>query len=698
MQVRIVDPQGAPVPGAKIVLTRAPRAMTGPRRKEERVADAAGRTFVAAGDADVEVVAKTSGAAGRLLLETADLRIGGERRLQLNPDRIIEVTALDADGGPVPGLALRLEARAEGGGQRLGRALPYTDAAGRARVEVQGDEVGVYDGTSHQVHGTFPGQKWTKAPVTWSGDRGEATLRAEGAGLVAMDVIVELPEGVSTPPADLDVSWRFETSTVEERRSATTAGLRPVDGLSATFGGFPRGREILFAARSGAFMEGRTVATTPTSGARGEVRVTLGPPKAWVRWPMRGAGDAPLRGWVGYVVEQTGAAAPMSADPSYVDGALRRQDAELDEDGVLRVGVTPGLAGELKIAGGRPNLAGPPTRDGPGSLVVASRSFPALAPGEVHDLPPEVWPTPALLVGGRVVDAAGAPVAGAAVRVGKPDGGAADLFRRLAAAATTSGADGRFEVRGDASAAALEGARVQATTGEASSAAPTFAVGATDVDLVVRAFGGLKGAIVRTDAARTGKISITARRRESASSPGAASVARAEPDPESGAFELAGLDHGPCDVRVLYEREVALIVEKVEVVPGVSAADPRLARLVVGDRFLDAVVTTTASDGSPIEGAMVSFEVRDGGESAPTGRSLVATDARGTARRLFAAAPDRIRVRVSAKGYASTTIDDARFPLAVTLGRGAAIRVRFEAPLRLPTGDGLSWSIAAATG
>jgi len=152
----------------------------------------------------------------------------------------------------------------------------------------------------------------------------------------------------------------------------------------------------------------------------------------------------------------------------------------------------------------------------------------------------------------------------------------------------------------------------------------------------------------------------------------------------SGIFEARRLRPGLYDVKVLYGGEAVAAVEGVEVPAGGCAEDPRLQGLVIGRHAVTATVLVIDGQGAPMAGALVSFE--------PDVDRTEKTGPDGRARRVFLEPPERMRVRVSMRGFltAAVDVDVDDFPVTIRLDAGADVHVRFAAPDGWPRPAGLA--------
>ncbi|HYC77637.1 MAG TPA: sigma-70 family RNA polymerase sigma factor [Planctomycetota bacterium] len=261
-------------------------------------------------------------------------------------------------------------------------------------------------------------------------------------------------------------------------------------------------------------------------------------------------------------------------------------------------------------------------------------------------------------VAGRVLDAAGAPVASAEVR--DASGGA----RRADDRRTWTDASGAFRLEGLAPGAVVLEATAPAAKGRMRtglSAAPGAVVRR---DLILEAAVPLRGRVVDDEGALVGGCVVTVRRATADASP--TSVAAIEAD--GGRFAVDVPDDGPFDVFAADRRAPGRPVAAVRsVAPGRDeivlrvSATARAAGVVRG--------TVRDASGAPIEGAEVDAR-RDGDDATATRAD------RDGAFEIAAVPPGVVRVAVRAPGFAPRRLEPRRLAPRETWDVGVVVLER----------------------
>ncbi|HYC78020.1 MAG TPA: hypothetical protein VEI02_10370, partial [Planctomycetota bacterium] len=692
----VVDEARRPVAGARVEVRAADPSPAERSRppgppKHVHVADAAGRVALPTPREDLHLFATDGRASGARRFSRDEATTGVSPTIVVSPDRRAVVVLLDAAGTPIPGVRL---VGAEGLGGFADE--PWTDARGRADVVVRSGESAAYRANAPEVAAFLPRGPRPKAPLTFDGK--VVTLRADASDLVAVAVRVVVA-GSAAPPPDLTVGWALEPDAASPQFGGAS-GFRSRSPADVVFGGFPRGQSVRFWAEAPKHVRVDRVVAMPATGSAAEVTLEIGEPAAFVVRRLVDEAGAPLQGQATYEIHQPAAPKPPAAlqhrsVPGARDVVLARGTVELEADGALRVAVLPGFAGFLRVMSRRPDADG--AMPAPGAHRTHSETaFPSLAPGQSFDLEPLVWPAPPLFVAGRVLGPDGLPAAGARVDV-VAESMSVDGRRRLDPAGRRTDAEGRFALRYEAAPKEAELLKLVATGAVGRSAYRAFEQGATDVELRLEPYGGLIGSVRRRSSDMHGALEVRARQNDG---PVDFELDRGlkrvvEIDPETGAFEIRGLRPGAHDVGVFYGGELALSVKGVQVVPGPSVADPRLAGLVVGANFTEPRVTVRGPDGAPVAGAWVRFDgVLASGQTA--GMASATTDAAGVATRTFPEPFQRVVVKVAANGFLPKVEENPSFPLELTLSHGAALRLTVALPRDLLAAEAVeSWRVTA---
>ncbi|HYC78602.1 MAG TPA: Ig-like domain-containing protein [Planctomycetota bacterium] len=703
VSVAIVDVDGRPAAAAAAHVVRARRRSLGSARRQRAPllaleADANGLIRIPNLGRDVDVVARRGSASGRLALGAEVLAAGGVHRLVLQAERTLEVSATDAAGAPVPGIAVDVPRFFP-----VGDVDVWTDSDGRATWRLRpADETATT--AEPWASARFPGQSPTTAKPSWSHGVGRVELRANGADLVLARVVTA-PKPGTTLPAEVDVGWILEPTEGGPKAAvdATCHGMRAARGGTAEIGGFRRGDVVRFYALAAGYERTEKIVVVPAHGGVLDVALEPAGPATTVVWKMVDERGTPLAGDVRYRLSQPGA--PPSEEalvlrrflPSSV-GGTPPLDAELEDGGVLRLTAAPGFAGVLSLEDDPPGQ--PRASTGVPRAPFAKVAFPALEAGAVWEAPTLTWPRPPILVAGRVLGPDDAPVVGATVRVVDhmiPGAGPMDLSVRPVEAVARSDANGRFEVRAAAPSPPPAVPTLRATASHAAGRSePTaFRTGADDLVLRLVPDGAVRGGLRRADLVRRGalflRLTPTDRLRPVSTTEDGLNVSLGEAE---GAFEFRSVPAGTYDFVAQWKSTELATVKGVVVAPGRPTEDPRLRDLVLGADMFEARVIVRDASGAPASGASV--RLTPGGARTAHGPVVVRTDDAGEAKHLFPEAPEFVAVCVGAAGFLETTVEKASFPLEVTLSPGAAARVVFDAPegaLRLPGVE--AWRLTA---
>jgi hypothetical protein len=477
------------------------------------------------------------------------------------------------------------------------------------------------------------------------------------------------------------LEWTRETA-IGSGMLVTRAGALEVDGTSATIR-LERGARTELTLVEKERVPARLAVSLPPAAASHEATL------------VRGAAGARLEV---ELVDEQGAPAPAETFALYVrqQGSMFEDVEErrrADEHGRLVVVLPRTTAGSLELARPRDGagLHWPAidpverpysTRIGEPAFdpVVAVRPFRELQPGETLRLPAIVVPQVAVRLRGRVTDAAGNPVANVAIGLGLP---AAPTPAELGKHTVTTAADGTFAVRATALPDELfvfgRGAtgfvapvlvRPAVERELALTLAPVGALAAVvDVPAALRFAGGhLLVHVVLGDAPLppgwSGLFPVTSFARWELQ--GRWHVARSVRD---GRVTIGALIPGHYEVRVDLGPTRLATVPNVRV-DGGGTTNVELP-LPLGADHEATVVRVRDAAGAAIAGARVRFTLPQWRESEPTGVDRE-TDANGEARFVVprGATAD---VEVAAKGLAPAILPAARFPLDVTLSRGATL-------------------------
>lgn len=279
---------------------------------------------------------------------------------------------------------------------------------------------------------------------------------------------------------------------------------------------------------------------------------------------------------------------------------------------------------------------------------------------------------PPLIVGGSVVDDDGLPVEAAGVRI-QIDKPVKELYRTVHLIGTRSGADGRFEVRGDIPPGRL---KVVASRGGFLSAKPVaFDAGAADVSLQLRIGGSVAGFVRLPEGFASGLLHARLRL---ASDNGRTEVQRVDPD---GRFEFGMLQPELWDFELLLGKEAdaaerLVLFHQVAVHKAEQTQDPRLLELDLASLAHVVDVTVRVPGGELAAGGAI-------------GRAAAFTDGkRGTlsvplkeGRALVPCLTVPVPLQVVVPGFLAQTVRANDAPIDVLLYRGYPLRMRITGSL-----------------
>ena len=500
----------------------------------------------AKGEDGLWVVARSEGFAGRAHFPRGTQP---ERRVvELVPDGELVVQVIDGAGAPLPDVELVLACGPPGAETRA-----TSDPEGTARFP----HVGLRRLES-------PGATWTVRPRAFAGAELVRSIPPEP--WIPEPIVLQLPTAGA-----LVVEVRgLDGEAIQEERAVW---LYPASGAAAdpgplafasTVQGEARFRSLPTGLELDVFVLG-TDAAPPTvqrglgpafAGDEARVVVVVGADEAELLCRVVGEDGVPLgdrRVEIAYECRREGSRS-SSGTRMTTDGQGRLRftvPGEIDATEECSLQVFSGaLVGDLIVTG--------PLQRG------------------VNDVGDVVVAAPPVVLAGRVVDEAGAPVEGAHVRGrleagprGAPRVVAPPLFGGLFA---PSDADGRFTLR--ARVEDSEGARwvVGAERKRAAAEEVTALLGESDVVLVLRELGGIAGSLVVDAGIDPRSLEVWARA-DLESERG--SDARL-PVAEDGKFVARRLAPGPWTVRVCAGEEELVRIANVLVAPGEPTQDPRL--------------------------------------------------------------------------------------------------------------------------
>ncbi|HVS08291.1 MAG TPA: carboxypeptidase-like regulatory domain-containing protein [Planctomycetota bacterium] len=216
----------------------------------------------------------------------------------------------------------------------------------------------------------------------------------------------------------------------------------------------------------------------------------------------------------------------------------------------------------------------------------------------VNDLGDVLLREPPVLLAGRVFDARGDPIEGAAVHVARIETSRTGRDVSMGSAMSSTGPDGRFLIQGESLSGSLE---VHAESAAYVPSAPLrVAPGTRGLEIVLERGGGLQGSL-RVPAGvppRAFHVEVLV--------PGGKTPRQVSPD-TTGRFELLGLTPGLVDVAVVLGigNERLILIEGVEVRGGESRSDPRLEEIDLTGLVRRLVIRVRAADLTPARGGWV---------------------------------------------------------------------------------------------
>ena len=666
--VIVVDEDGRPVEGAGVRVMRAGTpAYVESAPLATATTDGEGRAQLPAAPFGLSVSAQLGDANGGVVVSLKDRYLGVHRRITLSQPVLIDVEVQDALGRPLRGV----ETKAFVGKASMGPRPPArasTDGEGRATLSLSR---AVY-GAARDIHvaAAVPCRTLTGA-VTWHGRRGRVALRLPDPDVVELTLRV-------AGAGDDDVMRRFGWSMkCDGAFSFNEIRLR---AGACRFGGFARGSRVAVFAVDGERWETTREIVVPDDGDVAEVVLPTGPALAWIDIPYL-LPDAPPPCETFVEVVQAGAV--PSTDRAFLPGRKRA----LDPAGVVSVPVAPDAPGFLNVwAMTRSDTVMEAALADAGKF-----DFPALSPGELRRLPPIPVAMPPPWVRGRVLDASGAPAAGALATCDVGTSATGNL--ELSPPWTLADRDGAFSLRAPR---AARGRAVHLVVIGAHGVAEVPAEGGDHHELRLRPFARLNGAVRAPTDAGPSRVAVSARLRRSGHPPeSAAEPVRIELPRGGGPFEFPKLAAGTYDLEFFFDGELAHRVEDVAVASGATTADPRLADVDLTPHLTEAVVVVVDSRGVPVRDAVVTYRGTDppskpGGWSKPWQYAVTGDD--GTVRRRYGRRRPAVEVRC--RGY-RTAATSKPFPVRVTLLReGVDLRISLPGLAASSPPGAVGWEIS----
>jgi hypothetical protein len=298
----------------------------------------------------------------------------------------------------------------------------------------------------------------------------------------------------------------------------------------------------------------------------------------------------------------------------------------------------------------------------------------AYAPGE-HDFGDVQLNYPPCVAAGRVLDAQGAPVAGAAVLASfvqsRPRGGGSGSARIL------SRADGSFEVRAE-----WDCDEVNLSASHELALAPRVRAprGAQGIDLVLLESGWIEGRLLLDPSVASAELRVYAQRASEGQEPDwnvrQRHKAKLQPD---GAFKIAPLEPGSYDLQVFgtSHSDALLSVPSSRVLSGAGCDDPRLAGIDLRGKLTAFRLELVPPD--PSDSVLGNIEVRplvDGAEAFDLSLH------HGNVSIVVPGPAAQVAIKVS--GFRPEMLERVSADTRVQLRRGPRVRLKAPADAQIP--------------
>lgn len=603
------------------------------------------------------VVARAPGVLGRARFERDEQ---GLRQIELWPDATLDVLVLGPQGAPVAALQVALSVRSFNAFSA--QHFERTDDAGRARVEHVGLLLAQHEGS------------WCVEP----------------AGLFDEQARVMLDR--SALPQDVVVLHTTAFGAVELRAWDASGGPLK-DGTASLYplapGADPSAHRSILHRPSGlvrAITNGAARFEPVRVGGELELAISQGDDSAQILRIRAPASQGEVvqaefrdaRGAVVLLVrlvdEQGAPLADREISCIYAAGGdlgadESRSTLSTDAEGRLRFPLgserASGLQRSLKLT-----LRDADSNQRSGQLELAA----AYAAGE-HDLGDVRLNYPPCVAAGRVLDAQGAPVAGAAVLASfvqsRPRGGGSGSARIL------SRADGSFEVRAE-----WDCDEVNLSASHELALAPRVRAprGAQGIDLVLLESGWIEGRLLLDPSVATAELRVLVHRAGESHEPDwnvrQRHTAKLQPD---GAFKIAPLEPGSYDLHVAGTSysDALLSVPSFKVLSGAGCDDPRLARIDLRGKLTAFRLELVPPD--PSDAVLGELEVRplvDGAE--PFELSI----RQGNVSIVVPGPAAKVAINVS--GFRPEVLERVSADTRVKLRRGPLVRLRAPSDAPLP--------------
>jgi hypothetical protein len=646
-----------------------------------------------------------------------ELPEGTDAVVVLWPIKRLEVEVLDPAGSAAP--HIRVQARTEGrwdggrgrgGGPGFGSTVSAWTApeSGTASIEISKAQPELYDAKQIRIEATLPGLEQVGRDV--------APLE-EGTTQVSLRIPDTVTLVLNLKDADQHVFedavgvswfvnvWDRQGPNGRDRREAfrlrSPFGARDARGGRITIGGFAPDVRVSVSTRAEGRVSESTEIALPAVAGPHEADALVGDLEPALSFTVVDPQGKPLRNYALDIRLRMDEPSGSDQRGNMLARMQRRggpaAPRATDAEGRVRLLARPGLAGSIEIRASSDRRGrGRWGRESTGEPL-ATRRFTPLAPGENRELEAFQLGSSAILVAGRVVGSEGEPVAGVRVTVRTQPADSGEWrpeFNRRGGRGGRGGGDlgaetdasGAFRIFGIVETGTL--CTAEATAGGIASEAIPFNPGATGLDLIVRKTGGLEGRVRLADPELDVDVALTL-----TSSSGERETLRRRQD---GSFRARELFPDTYTLEVRLDRIPARTVPGLVVPEGEVVRPDAIRDLLVGQDFFKARILVRDSAGAPVGRADVSWR----GESTPgEGRARGGrgrTNGEGIWEGVLRHG-DPVSVTVTARGFARQQLTAARFPLTVTMLKGATLHLTFQAPLpALPEIESYRMAVTAA--
>lgn len=580
----------------------------------------------------------------------------GIKIVKLAPDATVEVLVLGPDGAPAPNIEVALRRRIHSSFND--RRVARTDAEGRANWP-------------HVAFEFTPGETWPWSVAVVGLAAPEAERPLDTRNLPREPLVLRIGASGSVEVRVLDLDGKpLEDGQVELRVDAGTEGASPSFWSTGEYVGakLEAGRALFEHVR----LDEALLATVHTAGAAAPVRKRFRGPRAWgerVEVEFALGEDQPVA--IVRLLDEAGAPLTerdvrwtLSLTGEFTHSTnqgRQRTNARGEASFLLEAQWNAKMQRSLLVAldNGEPFP--------PQARLDLSRAF---AVGR-HELGELVLRAPPLIAAGRVLDANGAPAAGARVQVTELF---AERMDQLDQEVDCDG-EGRFALRGDVRSTRVS---VSAHTDSARSEELACAVGTSDLELTLIEGGRIAGRVLLDTPSAAAALSVSVSRVDQG-------YTRTEDLDAGGAFRFEQLDPGEWKLALAakgaHQATPVFELTGLHVPAGGECADPRLAEIDLRGR----VATLSLELVPPLPSDRVMGVVTF------TPRPRASAPQQAPIRRMFmdhklevGADAESFDVVVRATGFRVVERTQVRGALRIELTRGPLVRLRAPPELELP--------------